>query len=116
MNKLLPMKNSLYRLRCFFTPKNKKGFVIFKVTGEPSGFDITYKCSEMKARQEKNQNSGWNRTFKACPGIYVYCSAQSNHKDAHVCVDILFNGKIYRSATALGDFAVATASGRLELE
>ena len=116
MNKLSPMKNSIYRIRCLFTPKSKKGFVILKVTGEPSGFDVTYKCSEMKARQEKNQASGWARTFRACPGLYIYCSAQANHKNANVCVDVLFNGKIYRSATAMGDFAIATASGRLELE
>ena len=116
MTKHFPMKNSIYRLRCLFTPKSKKGYVILKVTGGPSGFDITYKCSEMKARQEKNQANGWTRTFRACPGVYIYCSAQANHKDANVCVDVLFNGKIYRSASAMGDYAIATASGQLELE
>lgn len=110
------MKNTVYRLRCFFTPKRKKGYVILKVTGEPSGFDITYKCNDIKAQQEMAQPSGWSRTFRACPGIYIYCSAQANHKDASVNVEILYNGKIYRSASAFGSYAIATASGRLMLD
>jgi hypothetical protein len=116
LDKLIFMKNSVYRLRCFFTPRRKKAYVVLKVTGEPSGFDITYKCSEIKAQQELGQSTGWSRTFRACPGIYIYCSAQANHKDAVVNVEVLYDGKVYRSATAIGDYAIATASGRLMLD
>ncbi|MCU0370660.1 MAG: hypothetical protein MUC31_04550, partial [Bacteroidales bacterium] len=107
---------SIYKIRCFFTPKSKKGHVILKVTGEPSGFDITYKCSTTRATQEMNQPGGWSKTIKACPGFYFYCSAQANHKNATVTVDVLFNGKVFRSITATGDYAIGTASGRLMLD
>jgi hypothetical protein len=112
----ITMKNCIYRFRCFFTPKAKKGQVILKVTGEPSGFDITYKCSAIKAYQELGQPSGWSQKFHACPGIYYYCSAQATHRNANVYVDVLYNGKVFQSISSAGDYAIATASGRLTLE
>jgi hypothetical protein len=95
------------------TPKSKKGLVRFHVSGTSDSYEITYKCKRGKACQEKNASRGWTQTFHACPGEYIYCSAQANSKDSKVHVEILYNGKKFKSSESMGDYAVASAGGIL---
>jgi hypothetical protein len=107
------MKPSLHRINCLLNSRINKGQVIFHVSGKPSGFNITYKCSPAKTCQEANVPKRWTTSLKAGNGEYVFCSAQANKKNANVTVEIFYKGKLFRSLSGNGDYARATASGIL---
>ncbi len=108
------MKRLFLRLKCLLGSRQNKGRVVFLVTGEPSNFNITYKCSRGKTCQEPAAKKGWSTSFRASKGDYVYCSAQANKKAADFKVEIFFRGNLFKTAYGKGDYAIATSSGILQ--
>ncbi|NVO21343.1 MAG: hypothetical protein HXX13_16700 [Bacteroidetes bacterium] len=106
MNKSLHLLNSI--LHPYHTGKVK-----FILSGSVGDYNITYKGNEDHAYQVPHARKSWRHSFTAKEGEYVYFSAQANEPGAQVQIKIVYNGKVFKTSTAMGDFAIALAGGCL---
>lgn len=90
-----------------------KDEVRFLVTGTSGDYNVTIKDPAGHASQQLIASKGYQQSFTAHKGDYVYLSAQANRKSAEVHVKILYHGKMFREATSTGDYALAQTGGCL---
>lgn len=92
------------------TPSGK---VIYKVTCRPGGFEITFENGNGETEQKDLATKKFTTTFTGTAGNFAYISAQARNKNAIIATRIYYHGKLLKSFTSKGDYAVATAFGEL---
>lgn len=107
------MPRTIHILDDLFHSLGHRGEVKFRIRGNVKDYNITYKWNDTPACHAEHTQKKWKHSFTAKPGDYVYFAAQSNEPHADIEVDILYNGHVFKSAHAVGDYAVAYAGGTL---
>lgn len=84
----------------------------YKVTGTAtSSASLTYANASEGTSQLSSATLPWTYKFSAKSGQFLYISAQNNGSFGCVDVEILKDGRAFKSSFSCGAFVIATASG-----
>lgn len=82
----------------------------YTITGTAQRVSVTYESGDGTS-QLSGASVPWSYSFKAEKDEFLYVSAQIVSNTGSITVSIKKNGRDYKSATASGFAAIATASG-----
>ena len=85
----------------------------YEVKGTAKSATISYTSESGSISQETDAQLPWKRSSKGNLGDIVSISAQNNGETGDLVVEIVKEGKVFKSGEATGAFGVATAAGSL---
>lgn len=85
----------------------------YEVKGTAKNATISYMNESGSISQETDAQLPWKRSSKGNFGDIVSISAQNTGEKGDIVVEIVKEGKVFKSGEAYGAFGVATAAGSL---